>query len=712
MRIICLLVVLLSLTSPVFAATTLSTAVGDISNKVEDIAQKIGEVRTDLASLKARGISVSQVYDSKNKQGSLYELIVILNEFRKILKETLDIITDKSLKDTFREIDWWKLKTHHEEIKLASKKILNRIGDIKDLVKEAKAVHAELGEANAELVALISDLVDLEERDLVNIALNHAKEKIEGAEFAEEVAEKFKIPKVKVLDLRFSEPKDVYLEDTQGNRYVVLDDDLVKHTAGQYTGIADISFEVENFEMKYGELVFEGRAGSKQTLTFADLQFKRYFFIKDLIPVFEKEVVPATTIEILTRSYETVPTLLAHCAIDLQKEIYALKDLGTVREDPEQLTKYLNEQFEGHKFYLTKDPFSSNILYTLDKKPRKHLSFLKEKKKSDFHFVNLFEPELLAAKYETARIANGQYEINDIESSKIKTYGPSPKLSATIEAVKNTGDEPDIAESSSNTTGELKLKFDYTLVNRFKAKGWWRPIWFRYAKFGYNLNYKGHLDKVGTETEEEAEKANTEEKKVEDENTEEPSVEERLLNLYSDDAQNLFYFRLPLLTLSQKPRQSNVLDIGVIDVQLYEEKFKLTKESEEAITSKKRSWGVKLTTFDLQNYGETNFRVQFGINARTNNYELNEAGDAIEENNDKPVFWFGEFFWGNLYPVFVTVGARKMVGELDGYVPNLNQPWNFIVANPFSSKTVVYFSVNYRINPLDVISMTKKILFN
>ena len=711
MRIGYLLIVFALIDTVAFAADEWNDAVENIKSQSKTLTSQATTLRNDLKGL------INKTKKAEDLKDNLSAFVQQIEALREIKRNTDKIIAERSLKEIVREIDWLELKSDYEVIKSTFQTLLFDIGDIKGLVETAQldANSLELIIPYNKISVFFAELASLDEGNLATISLEHAKEKIAGAEFAAEVAEEFAIPKIEAIKLSFGDPHEIYLEDRHGNQFIALRDLLYERAHGiehpiSYESVSEMHCEVKDFELNYGELRLTGQhtcekegdckkneESDYQTFSFYETEFKRYFFFEELPVEFQQNLIPLTNIDILADRYGS--SLLDHCDFDLKNKIQNLELYEEKKGDGDKLVQYLKKVFKGRNFYIKKGqpvdngcgPLAYKILYTDNKDLR-----------GNFRMVRLLDVELLATQYETSRIADGLYKITDIQSSDIKAFGPSAKLSATIEALKNEGQAPAVTnDNSSNNTGEIKLKLDYTLLNSSPRYESLFPSRLRYAKLGYNLNYKGHLDLV---------------------NTTKGTVQDRLLDLYSDNAQNVFFLRFPLLTISQKPKHSNVWDLGVIEIQLYEEKFKLKRigadAAEETLTHKRRSWGVKIAVLDLQNYGQTNFRAQTGVNIRTNNFAVSMDGRSIETIPSNRVFVFGEISWGNLYPVFVIAGFRRPAGEWDGFWPKFwrgidldkSSPKN-LLSYPFRDTSVLYFSINYRINPLDVIAITKKVLF-
>ena len=115
MRFFGMIVVLLGWTVAA-SPSELSDAMDKVTNSVIKISQKIGHVRNEIEEVKGGDKVITDIYDKTNKKGSLYDLVESVKAFKNSVVAFKDQVSDKSLKDITKELDFLKLKKDYENI--------------------------------------------------------------------------------------------------------------------------------------------------------------------------------------------------------------------------------------------------------------------------------------------------------------------------------------------------------------------------------------------------------------------------------------------------------------------------------------------------------------------------------------------------------------------------------------------------------------------
>jgi hypothetical protein len=654
---------------------TYKTKVGNIKSIIDKTKAKSKELEKNVKKL---GKAIDKEFQSLKKQNFAdtveeTDLLNLKDDYIQIKQSITNIVFN--LRKSTTEII--ALRDHLYGIIKTSDEIIDslRTAEPKDIGKIAKAVlKAEILNNTTDkefetLYTLITEIVfNLSfKKDLMAQVYEIGLEKleIEGKKQAQAVQTAFALPEVDVMELKLGKAEDIYLEFydqeemkacksekyIKGEKYIFINNkkESYNRNGKHYSNINAIEFRVDDYEMRFTNKVSFNNG--KQEFYIDDIKFKYYYYVNEIRDVLETKVHPIIE---LTESE-------AQALNKNQNKIRLLK------ENPnEKISHTVNYYYRGKAVELGADEY----FFTINKEDS--LSLTKEMD-SSLVIVNLFKPQVLKPDYQSSRIKNGKFTISETQTVKLKAPGPSAYVWATVEALKNMGAKPKDHKSSVNNTSEFRLNFEGTkdLYPFGTAKA---TAYLRYAKLGFNMIYKGDVNNI---------------KIPEDPN----AAKDTLINLYSEDAENLLYLSVPLM--SWRPRAygnaftklfkaHSIYDFLVISPYVYFDSYKFTTDSTTNREEANFKRGLKVTAVDWQSY-YYNFRFRLGCDW---------IDGQFEKGNDNPE-WITYFFTS------MDIGFDKDVFFKLGYRHKFKE----------SNSGVAFASINYRINPLDVVEVIKGVIF-
>ena len=566
----------------------------------------------------------------------------------------------------------------------------------------------------ADVISDISMLIDKQTtiNEVYSIANRKLIEKLEedinGAEFAKKAAEEFAVPQVDVFEFKLGNAEEVYLYDiVKDKKYIWLNDSLIDYSiTNRYSSISAFDYKLTDFEIKSTDpIIFSGKIGDTlryQKINLNPIRLKFYYYVDELEDKFNKKLKPVISKEekdcLTDRIKKYTNNQLESKKEKIHEKTKPIKELllkmsnkdSNTAKDKEILTKMILELKNDSELQSLRE---DSLRIEKDNKKRisqydaldEDFSFLEvivigdrlflsptSEVNSALSIVNLFQAKTISKDYETSRIADADFTVIKNNPVRLKAYGPSSKLNATIEAVQNLGNRDDKLNESSKQAAELKLNFEGTaFVSRFKKN----CLLFRYLKAGFTLNWKGNIDELDSLK---------------------ATAQDKLVDLYSGNSESIFYVTFPLFSI-QSPSKEYLWDLFVIRPQLYQQKFRQNNPTSSNTTYDKLTVGSQMRFIDVQSYGSTNIRFMFGLDYFRDRFQFDSTSQLIKTKpNKKPFiykkpFIFAEAQLFNLYNVFSKVHVRNLWGR--------------------SLKEMeVSVSLNYRINPLDAVEVIKKVI--
>jgi hypothetical protein len=688
---------------------TYKTKVDNIKSIIDKTKAKSKELEKNVKKL---GKAIDKEFQSLKKQNFAdtveeTDLLNLKDDYIQIKRSITNIVFN--LRKSTTEII--TLRDHLYGIIKTSDEIIDslRTAEPKDIGKIAKAVlKAEILNNTTDkefetLYTLITEIVfNLSfKKDLMAQVYEIGLEKleIEGKKQAQAVQTAFALPEVDVMELKLGKAEDIYLEfydqdevmkDHKGEKYIFIKNkkEPYNRNSKHYSNINAIEFRVDDYEMRFTNKVSFNNG--KQEFYIDDIKFKYYYYVNEIRDVLETKVHPIIELteneaQALNKNQNKI-RLLKDTINTHQEKIVALENELKEKKNKElkrfqeivalenELKENPNEKISYAVNYYDRDKAvelgTDEYFFTINGKNT--LSLTKEMD-SSLVIVNLFKPQVLKPDYQSSRIKNGKFTISETQTVKLKAPGPSAYVWATVEALKNMGAKPKDHKSSVNNTSEFRLNFEGTkdLYPFGTAKA---TAYLRYAKLGFNMIYKGDVNNI---------------KIPEDPN----AAKDTLINLYSEDAENLLYLSVPLI--SWRPRAygnaftkffkaHSIYDFLVISPYVYFDSYKFTTDSTTNREDANFKFGLKVTAVDWQSY-YYNFRFRLGCDW---------IDGQFEKGNDNPE-WITYFFTS------MDIGFDKDVFFKLGYRHKFKE----------SNSGVAFASINYRINPLDVVEVIKGVIF-
>jgi predicted nucleic acid-binding Zn-ribbon protein len=666
---------------------TYKTKVGNIKTIIDKTKDKSKELEKNVKKL---GKAIDKEFQSLKKQNFAdtveeTDLLNLKDDYIQIKQSITNIVFNLRKSTTeiiaLRDHLYGIIKTSDEIIDSLRTAKPRDIGIIAKAVLKAEILNNTTDKEFETLYTLITEIVfNLSfKKDLMAQVYEIGLEKleIEGKKQAQAVQTAFALPEVDVMELKLGKAEDIYLEfydqeemkACKGEKYIFINNkkESYNRNGKHYSNINAIEFRVDDYEMRFTNKVSFNNG--KQEFYIDDIKFKYYYYVNEIRDVLETKVHPIIE---LTKNE-------AQALNKNQKEIRQLKDAKTNHKEKivaleNELKENPNEKISYAVNYYDRDKAvelgTDEYFFTINGEDT--LSLTKEMD-SSLVIVNLFKPQVLKPDYQSSRIKNGKFTISETQTVKLKAPGPSAYVWATVEALKNMGAKPKDHKSSVNNTSEFRLNFEGTkdLYPFGTAKA---TACLRYAKLGFNMIYKGDVNNI---------------KIPEDPN----AAKDTLINLYSEDAENLLYLSVPLI--SWRPRAygnaftklfkaHSIYDFLVISPYVYFDSYKFTTDSTTNREDANFKFGLKVTAVDWQSY-YYNFRFRLGCDW---------IDGQFEKGNDNPE-WITYFFTS------MDIGFDKDVFFKLGYRHKFKE----------SNSGVAFASINYRINPLDVVEVIKGVIF-
>lgn len=522
----------------------------------------------------------------------------------------------------------------------------------------------ETAEVFAEVLRMASDLQDkkITLDEVYTLANNRMIEKLEeeigGTALAKAAADEFSVPKVEVLQVTLNHPEEVFLQPISGEqRYILYKEKIYRYDKHktEYTYIQAVDARLENFELRFQPVIVKARINGDPKPA-ADTLYINTVYLK---------------------FYHYVDQLADKLTSYLRPIVMDKTSAGKVNYDDEKNNLVFEPDIRP-----TRSRFIGVAQTSSNGNNYEAPSVYTNQTDAALYLKNLFRVELIADDYESNRLCDEKWTMIRHQPIRINAYGPASWMIATIEPSKNIGGDGQVTRVNSRNTAQIKVNFEGTLVDqRFESAGGkflylipHGPMrWIRYLKAGFVLNWKGDLERIDS--------------------LRGATVKEKLIDLYSENSESMLYFTFPVLSQLSRGR-SYVMDWLVIRPMVYHERFKVQDAAGTYRAYDKLTGGLQVRLLDAQHFGRYNWRLMGGVDYRASSYYVQSEAVHTKSHYDRiggRLSYFGELQPYNHTELYGKIGIVNMPGASQRY-------W------------MMYVSLNYRLNPLDVIAMTKKII--